>query len=108
MIKRRIVPLNDVQCAHCANKYRSKLATFEAGIVIDVDETGSQNLLGKSRRDGESICTACAKAESLADITGASDRMMRVAVETDRQEAVRLPEGLIWGPTGCVTGGLDK
>lgn len=91
------------RCPHCAGKYRSVLRQRELGWLHE-----QQVRNPTSRRDNQYICWACGRAEAIADMTDITDSMARVVVETDRQEAMRLPEGIIWGNTKCPTGGFDE
>lgn len=85
-------------CPHCTEKYGMTGAEVYWLIGEDV-----MNPL--SRRDNTYICKACGVAEALADWLDLSDMAARIVVETNRQEAMRLPEGLTWGTSNWPTGG---
>lgn len=89
------------RCPHCTGKYRGRL---REGHISLLDPRPGRNAM--SRRDKTTICTACARAEALADQhSGLDDGMARTVIENDRQEAMRLPESFPpWGQTQWPTG----
>lgn len=82
---------NDSICPKCRELYPDNESIWKPIVGI----TGS----ALSRRNNARICTLCAKAEALSDYTRGiiDDKMARVSIETDYQEARRLPPGGRWG-----------
>lgn len=91
-------------CPHCTTKYRDILERRHYGWLH------SDPVMNPiSRRESVKICKMCAHSEAFADYTGITDSMARTVVETDRQEAIRLPAGFPrWGASGWPTGGWDE
>lgn len=92
------------KCPLCTTKFRDVLSLEQVGLLDPMPVKNAISVHDSTMR----ICQACAKTESMAAYVGLTEKMIRVAVEQDRQEALRLPPGIFWGNTRWPTGGLDE